>query len=96
MSGSETPDSRIGPIGPTYFYDLLDYLEKRNATSRDAVLAHIELTRVYGPAVAGAIKVAEGIYEIRVHIGYGLVAVIELERDRNGKLQPVLGEVVKR
>lgn len=96
MSGNETPDSKVGPIGPMYFYDLLDYLETRNATSHDAVLAHIELTRVYGLAVAGAVEIAKGIYEIRVHIGYGLVAVLELERDRNGRLQPVLGEVVKR
>jgi hypothetical protein len=96
MSGDELPDSRIGPIGPMYVYDLLDYLEQRNATSHGAALALIEAVRRYGPAVAGAVKISEGVFEARVHIGYGFDVVIELERDRLGFLQPVLGEVIKR
>jgi hypothetical protein len=96
MAAGDTPDSRIGPTGPMYHYDLLDYLEQRNATSHAAVLAHIETARRYGASVAGAVKIADGVFEARVHIGYGLDAVIEFERDRTGTLQPVLGEVVKR
>jgi hypothetical protein len=79
-----------------YVNDLLDYLKRHNATSRNAVLAQIEAARRYGSAVAGAVRITEEVYEIRVHIGYGLYAVIELERDRAGTLQPVLGEIVTR
>jgi hypothetical protein len=96
MAGDDLPNSRIGPIGPMYIYDFLDYLENRNATSHAVAVALIEATRRYGPALAGAVKIAEGVYEARVHIGYGLEAVVEFERDRTENLQPVLGEVVKR
>jgi hypothetical protein len=95
MSGDDLPEFRIGPIGPMYVYDLLDYLSQRNATSLGSALALIEATRRYGPAIAGAVQIAEGVFEARVHIGYGLNAVIEFERDRAGTLQPVVGEVVK-
>jgi hypothetical protein len=96
MAGSDSPNAPIGPIGPMYIYDLLDFLEQRNATAHGVALALTEAVRRYGPGVAGAVQIAEGVFEARVHIGYGFEAVIEFERDRAGALQPVLGEVVKR
>ena len=65
MSGDETPDSRIEPIGPMYVTDLLDHLKERNATSFAVALAQIETARRYGPEVAGAVKIEEGLYEVR-------------------------------
>jgi hypothetical protein len=86
----------VSTTGKKRVYDLLDYLEKRNATSHNAALVHLEVARRYGPAVAGAVRITEGLYESRVHIGYGLNAVFELEEDRAGIVQPVLGKIVKR
>jgi hypothetical protein len=95
MSGDNLPDSPIGPIGPMYITDFLDYLKIRNATSFNVVLATIEATRIFGPAVTKAETLSDSVFQVRVHIGYGLIAVIEMERDRTGALHPVLGEVAK-
>jgi uncharacterized protein YodC (DUF2158 family) len=96
MSGDNLPDSRIGPIGPMYITDFLVYLKARNQTSFGVVLAAIETVRSYGPAMIQAERIADGEYKFRVHIGYGLNAVVEMERDKTGKLQPVFGEIVNR
>ena len=96
MSGDDIPNSRIGPIGPMYIVDFLDYLKARNLTSWREALTIIQVTRRYGPGVAKAEMIGEESCRVRTHIGYGLDAVIEMDKDREGKWEPVLGEIVKR
>lgn len=96
MSGDETPDSRFGPIGPMYIIDLLEYLKARNHASWQEVLTIIWVVQRYGLEVAKARKLSDDNCEVRTHIGYGLEAVIELDRNREGKWQPVFGQIVKR
>ncbi len=96
MSGKETPDSRLGPIGPMYVVDFLDHIRVRNESSCLEALSIIRVIGRYGTAVAKAEMLDENCCVVRTHIGYGLEAVIEMERDRSGKWQPVIGEIVKR
>lgn len=96
MSGDETPDFKIGPTGPMYIVDLLNFLKARNQTSWQEALAIIRMTWRYGPNVVKAEMLDKDICLVRTHIGYGLDAVIEMERDREGEWQPVIGQIVKR
>ncbi len=95
MSGDELPDSRIGPIGPMYIVDLLAYLKTRNHASWLEVSTLIELVRLSGPVLAKAEMLDENSCTVRVHVGYGLFAVIEMDRDRTGRWEPILGQIVK-
>lgn len=96
MSGNDTPDSQIGPIGPMYVTDLLKYLKARNQTSWQEALAIIRVVWRYGPNVAKAEMRGDSSCVVRTHIGYGLEAIIEMDRDRDGEWKPVLGQIVKR
>ena len=96
MSGDDTPDSRIGPVGPMYIVDLLEYLKARNYASWLEAMTIIKTIQRYGQDLAKAERLDDNVCEVRTHIGYGLEAVIEMERDRNGKWQPVFGKIVKR
>lgn len=95
MSDRESADDDLGPIGPMYITDFLDYLNKRNPNSRGAVLGMIQAARTYGVSVSKAEKIHDNVYLVRTHIGSGLEAIVEMERDRGGRLQPVFGEIVK-
>ncbi len=79
-----------------YFVDLLKYLKLRNYVSWMEALTIIQIVRRYGPLVAKADMVDDDGCIVRTNIGYGFDAVIEMDRNRKGKWEPVFGQVVKR
>jgi hypothetical protein len=95
MPEKESPESRIEPIGPMYATEMFEYLRDRNHTSFTEALNLIFMAQRYGPELANAKWLDRASCEVRTHIGYGLDVVFEMDRDRNGKWQPVLGKIVK-
>jgi hypothetical protein len=75
-----------------YFYDFIEHIRKSYPYASWLELnEEIQFVRRAGPDLGKAKEVGEGVYQIRVRIGGGKVAIVELERDRTGKLEPVLG-----
>ena len=80
----------------TYFYDFIRILERDYAFASVAGIAEeIDYARAVGWAIAGLEKRPGGIYVMRTPIGYGDFAFIELEFDKRGVLQPVMGGFIK-
>jgi hypothetical protein len=78
--------------GMIYFYDFIEIIRENFPEASWLVLnEEIHWVRSAGPAMSKAKKIAEGVYQIEVRIGGGKFAVIEFERGRTGKLEPVLG-----
>jgi hypothetical protein len=89
MSAGEDPDPSSGMM---YFIDFAEKIRENWPHSSWILLVEeVQFVRRAGPEMARAMKVAEGIYRISVHIGGGTRAIIEFERDRNGQCQPILG-----
>ena len=91
-------DDSKGPIeGLTYFYDFIRVLEKEYAfASVDSIAEQIELARDVGPVFAGLKSRDDGIYILRAPIGRGDFAIVELEIDCEGVLQPVMGGIQRK
>lgn len=80
----------------TYFDDFIRKIEKEcPPTSWYMVIEEIEFAREAGPIRAQLRRNPSGAYELLVPIGFGHRASIELEYDRSGKLQPVMGGIIK-
>ena len=89
-----------GPTHPednqSYFYDFVEILEKNFPYASYAlVVEEIAFARDVGPIAAGLRWNDDGFYEMIVPIGYGRKAVIELEPDEHGSLQPAMGRFLK-
>jgi hypothetical protein len=80
----------------TYFYDFITILKSRYPYASYAAIAEeIEFVRSVGLTVSGLQPSEEGLYTMIVPIGFGHRAFIELELDRNGIIQPVMGGFIK-
>jgi hypothetical protein len=79
-----------------YYVDLLDYLKVRNHASWVEAVGIIRTTWRYGPQFVKAEMMDDQRCIVRTHIGYGLEAEFEMDRDRDGKWQPVFGQIVQR
>lgn len=78
--------------GLTYFKDFFAVLEEQYPHASYAlVLEEIDFARTVGPIVSGLALIRGGTYELTVPVGFGHIAVIELEFDRSGTLEPVMG-----
>ncbi len=83
--------------GLTYFYDFLAKLEQQYAWGSVASVAEeIDFVRLVGPANSGLVQREDGVWLLRAPIGRGHFALVELEIDRNGVLQPVMGGFLRR
>ena len=81
----------------TYFYDFVRILEEEYAFASVAGISEdIDYARAVGWAIAGLEKRPGGVFVMKTPIGYGDFAYIELEFDRNGVLQPVMGGFLKK
>lgn len=90
MMGDHEPEP--DQPGSMYFYDFIEHIRENYPYASWLVLTEeIQFTRRAGPELARAKKLADGVYQIRVHVGGGKFAVVELERGRTGQLEPVLG-----
>ena len=83
--------------GLTYFYNFIQLLENEYAfASVDSIAEEIDFARTVGPALAGLKRRDDGIYILRAPIGRGDFAIVELEFDREGVLQPVMGGIQRK
>jgi hypothetical protein len=78
--------------GLTYYYDFIDILIATYPyASFAAVDEDVAFARFAGPIAAGLRLNSDGAYEMVVPIGFGHKAIIELEFDQKGRLQPIMG-----
>lgn len=81
----------------TYFYEFIRLLEEQYAwASVELISEELDYAREFGPAIAGLKRRKDGVFEMIVPIGRGDFAMIELEYDRNGVLQPVMGGFLRK
>ncbi len=90
------PNSREPEFeGLTYFTDFIRLLDEKYApASVDSVLEDIEFVRNFTPARA-KLERRGGVFILKSPIGRGHFALIELEFDVNGVLQPVMGGILR-
>lgn len=80
----------------TYYFDFLRKIKSEYPpASWYAILEDIRLAQDAGPTLSGLKLNEAGFYEMLVPIGWGHKALIELEFDRSGVLQPVMGGVIE-
>ena len=85
------------PSQLTYYSDFLRILERQYAfASVAAVAEEIEFARTVGPALAGLINRGDGVFVARIPIGRGDFALVEMELDKRGMLQPVMGSIERK
>ena len=83
--------------GLTYYYDFIRLLEQEYAfASVESVAEEIKFARAVGPALAGLTKRDDGVFIIKAPIGRGHFALVELEFDSGGVLQPVMGGFLRK
>lgn len=83
--------------GLTYFYEFIRQLEKQYAWASVASVAEeIAFARTVGPSLAGLEQNDDGVYLLKAPIGRGHYAIVELEFDREGVLQPVMGGFMRK
>ncbi len=89
-------EAQFGPDTPveglTYFYDFIQVLEEKYAfASVEAIIEEVRYAQLVGPALAGLLRRDDRTFLLKTPIGRGHFAVIELEHDHAGVLQPVMG-----
>ena len=90
-------DPNPPPEEVTYYYDFIRLLEQNYAyASVESIEDDIKFARAVGPAIARLAVRDNGVFIMKSPIGRGDFAIIELEFDRDGVLQPVLGGILKR
>ena len=90
MAGANE-DSDNAIQGLTYFYDFLEVLEREYAfASVDSVLDDIAFYREFATARAELKRRDDGVLLLKSPIGRGHFAIVELEFDIDGILQPVM------
>ena len=92
---NEEPQRSVEEL--TSFYDFTSKLEEQYAWASVASVAEeIDFARTVGPALAGLERRDDGVYLLVAPIGRGDFALVELEFDRDGLLQPVMGGFLRR
>jgi hypothetical protein len=83
--------------GLTYFEDFIRLLEKEYAeASVIAVAEEIEYVRSFAPARTRLKRREDGVFILKAPIGRGHFAIVELEFDVDGVLQPVMGGILRK
>lgn len=92
---AKAPDSpEPDRIRKTYFYDFVKRVKAAYPpASLHAIVLEIAFAREY-PALAGMRRSSEGYRQLTIAVGFGHRAVIELEYDEQGRLQPLTGEIL--
>jgi hypothetical protein len=85
-----------GSSGLTYFYDVIKIVEiSYPSASMQSIAEEIAFARAVGPIVAQLKPCSNGVFEMMIPIGFGHKMRVELEFDRIGRLQPVMGEIIR-
>ena len=86
------PNPEPNVEGLTYFADFIRLLERDYAwASVESVVQDIEFYRDFAPARARLERRDGGVFILKSVIGRGHYAIVELEFDIDGILQPVMG-----
>lgn len=93
---STNKDGSEDNSGPMYFYDAIEIVEvSYPPASLQSIAEEIAFARAVGPIAAQLRAHPNGGFEMMIPIGFGHKMRVELEFDRLGQLQPVMGEIIR-